>query len=320
MRIQYSQLEIKISGKLDKMFQKENCFIQAQPGNVTLPKKFSEIGEAILDLEVRKDDVWVVSYPRTGSTWAQEMVWLLGNNLDYESAKQLQITRSPLLELTAIFAEDHTDWLKNSIGNSVDLVAQMPSPRFIKSHLPLHFLPTQLSIVEPKIIYTSRNPKDLCVSYFYYCKLVHDLQSTFTEFCDLFLSDNAPMGDVGSHMLSFWNMRHKPNILFLKYEEMKRNLPEMIKKCAKFLDIGCTELSDDEIQTMCDYLKFDKMQKNPAVNLEPIIGPEDQLPVKFIRKGQIGDWKNYMDDELSARFDKWIEDKFGGSGLEFEYE
>lgn len=66
MRIQYNQLEMKISGKLDKMFQKENCFIQAQPGNVTLPKKFSEIGEAILDLEVRKDDVWVVSYPRTG--------------------------------------------------------------------------------------------------------------------------------------------------------------------------------------------------------------------------------------------------------------
>lgn len=191
MRIQYNPLEIKISGKLDKMFQKENCFIQAQPGNVTLPKKFSEIGEAILDLEVRKDDIWVVSYPRTGkthtkgqgplrysyntcknhvlplsifmekfkvctctiikllrkkmyvsnvscrvvytkkslitsfsyccfisvylqtgSTWAQEMVWLLGNNLDYESAKQLQVTRSPLLELTAIFAEDHTDWLK----------------------------------------------------------------------------------------------------------------------------------------------------------------------------------------------------------------
>lgn len=66
MRIQYNPLEMKISGKLDKMFQKENGFIQAQPGNVTFPKKFSEIGEAILDLEVRKDDVWVVSYPRTG--------------------------------------------------------------------------------------------------------------------------------------------------------------------------------------------------------------------------------------------------------------
>lgn len=127
------------------------------------------------------------------------------------------------------------------------------------------------------------------------------------------------MGDVSSHMLAFWHMRHKPNILFLKYEEMKRNLPEIIEKCSKFLNDGESTLTPEETKIMCDYLKFDKMQKNPAVNLEPIIG-SDELPVKFIRKGQIGDWKNYMDDELSDRFDKWIEEKFGGSGLEFEYE
>ncbi|XP_063706115.1 luciferin sulfotransferase-like [Culicoides brevitarsis] len=316
-RVQCNPLEQQINVKLDKMFQKKNCFIQVQPGNITLPSKYAEIAEAILDLEIRKDDVWVVSYPRTGSTWAQEMVWLLGNNLDYDSARQIQIARTPLLELSAIFGEDHADWLKSSMGNSVDAVAKRASPRFIKSHLPLHLLPTQLQQVEPKIIYTSRNPKDLCVSYYYYCQLVHDLQSTFNEFCELFLSDNVPMGDVSLHMLAFWNMRHKPNILFLKYEEMKRNFPATIEKCAKFLNRE--PLTDDQMQTMCDYLKFDKMQKNPAVNLEPVIGSED-LPVKFIRKGQIGDWKNYMDEEMSARFDTWIEEKFRGSGLEFEYE
>lgn len=40
------------------------------------------------------------------------MVWLLGNNLDYDGAKQLQIARSPLLELTAIFSEDHNEWVQ----------------------------------------------------------------------------------------------------------------------------------------------------------------------------------------------------------------
>lgn len=100
---------------------------------------------------------------------------------------------------------------------------------------------------------------------------------------------------------------------------MKRNLPEMIEKCAKFLNNEENSITKEQTQIMCDYLKFDKMQKNPAVNLEPIIGYDEQ-PVKFIRKGQIGDWKNYMDEEMSGRFDKWIEEKFGGSGLEFEYE
>lgn len=46
-----------------------------------------------------------------GSTWAQEMVWLLGNKLDYEGAKNIQTMRSPLLEMTAIMYEDYTEWV-----------------------------------------------------------------------------------------------------------------------------------------------------------------------------------------------------------------
>lgn len=40
------------------------------------------------------------------------MVWLLGNNLDYEGAKSIQTLRSPLLEMTAIMYEDYTEWVK----------------------------------------------------------------------------------------------------------------------------------------------------------------------------------------------------------------
>lgn len=47
-----------------------------------------------------------------GSTWAQEMVWLLGNNLNYEGAKSMQTLRSPLIEMTAIMYEDYTEWVE----------------------------------------------------------------------------------------------------------------------------------------------------------------------------------------------------------------
>lgn len=249
------------------------------------------------------------------------MVWLLGNKLDYDGAKQLQVARSPLLELTAIFSEDHNEWLQKTWGNSVERVNQLPSPRFIKSHIPWQLLPRALCSVKPKIIYTSRNPKDLCVSYFYYCQLVHDLQGTFEEFCDVFLSGNAPIGDVSTHMLEFWRMRDDPNVLFLKYEDMKRDLPHIIRQCAAFMGNGIT-LTEEDLTRMTTHLDVEKMQKNPAVNLEPIIGTQelDRKGVKFIRKGQIGDWKNYMTPEMSAKFDQWIEEKFAGSGLEFEYE
>lgn len=55
-----------------------------------------------------------------------------------------------LSRLTAIFGHEKGDW-KNELGDSVSLVEQLPSPRFIKTHLPLELLPTQIHTVKPKV-------------------------------------------------------------------------------------------------------------------------------------------------------------------------
>lgn len=98
---------------LDRLFNKKDVFIEVHPGNVVLPRKFCEMSESILNMTVRPDDIWLVSYPRTGSTWAQEIIWLLCNNLDFDGCKnQMQVQRAPLLELSALFQYDHSDFLK----------------------------------------------------------------------------------------------------------------------------------------------------------------------------------------------------------------
>lgn len=158
---------------------------------------------------------------------------------------------------------------------------------------------------------------------------MHQLKCTLEEFCELFLNDLLPIGPAAEHMLEFWNRRNQDNILFLKYEDMKRDLPSVIRKCADFLQID--RITEEDIDKMCDHLKFDKMQKNPAVNLEPILFKDQTTEinetmaamyekVKFIRKGQIGDWKNSISEETSRKFDEWAARKFKGSGLEFDYE
>lgn len=67
------------------------------------------------------------------------------------------------------------------------------------------------------------------------------------------------------------------------------------------------------------------MKKNPALNLEPILammekpGPSETNPDEtFIRKGKVGDWKNYMSNELSEKFDKFTEENLKGTDLAFE--
>lgn len=124
-------------------------------------------------------------------------------------------------------------------------------------------------------------------------------------------------------MLDFWSMRDEPNVLFLKYEDMKKDLASTIYLCAKFLGVE-NSITERDVSQMCDHLKFDRMQKNPAVNIKsylnlPLNGDKEQN-VQFIRKGQIGDWRNYMSDELSVRFDEWTQKHTEGTGLEFDYE
>lgn len=66
------------------------------------------------------------------------------------------------------------------------------------------------------------------------------------------------------------------------------------------------------------------MRENPTVNLDPVIkqkhGPDHVVKeeIRFIRKGQVGDWKNYMNEDISRRFDKWSEEKLNGTGLTFD--
>ncbi|KAH8318852.1 hypothetical protein KR074_007882 [Drosophila pseudoananassae] len=316
MQLIYRELEADIVRRTNAVFPAQNCFVEVLPDHLIIPRKYVELGESIRSLPVYEDDVWMVSYPRTGSTWAQEMVWLLGHNLDYVAAEQDLRIRSPLIELSALFSTDHHETVSKAFGNTVDLVRNLPRPRYARSHLSWQLLPEQFETVKPRIVYTARNPKDLCVSYYHYCKLLHGINGDFEQFVDLFLEGHTPMGSYWKHVLPFWKRSQDENVLFIKYEDMIKDLPSVVRRCARFLGVP-NLLTTSSLQKLCDHLTFDKMRENKAVNLEKLL-PESSL--KFIRKGQIGDWRNHMGNEMSERFDEWSERNIRGAGLRFDYD
>lgn len=71
--------------------------------------------------------------------------------------------------------------------SQVDLVQQLPRPRFIKSHLPICFLPEKLWNTARKIVYVARDPKDAAVSYYHHYYNLHTYQGSISEFCELYL-------------------------------------------------------------------------------------------------------------------------------------
>ena len=66
-------------------------------------------------------------------------------------------------------------------------------------------------------------------------------------------------------MLGYWTRREQPNILFITFEEMKRDLPSVIRQTAEFLDKTLTE---EEVERLADHLSFKYMKSNKAVNKE----------------------------------------------------
>ena len=65
-----------------------------------MPRKFvNQDLERIKNMEIFEDDIWVITFPKCGTTWTQEIVWLLNNNLDYEAARNTFIdVRFPFIE------------------------------------------------------------------------------------------------------------------------------------------------------------------------------------------------------------------------------
>ena len=54
------------------------------PYNILMPKYYEAISDQILDFEVRPDDIWIITYPKCGTTWTQEIVWHIMNDVNKE--------------------------------------------------------------------------------------------------------------------------------------------------------------------------------------------------------------------------------------------
>ena len=77
-------------------------YIRYPHGPVIMPRSFLEIADRIRNFEVKEDDIWIVTYPKCGTTWTQEMVWQIVNNVDPQKGQLPLFTRTPFLEFGCI--------------------------------------------------------------------------------------------------------------------------------------------------------------------------------------------------------------------------
>lgn len=89
--------------------------------------------------------------------------------------------------------------LSGDVSFQDDFIDSLQSPRFLKSHLPLSYLPNDL-LDRSKVIYVARNPKDVVVSWYYHHMLdpIMETPLSFDEFVESFISDQGCYCSPGS--------------------------------------------------------------------------------------------------------------------------
>ncbi|XP_037941829.1 sulfotransferase 1E1-like, partial [Teleopsis dalmanni] len=274
------------------------------------PCYFEKNGEKFLnevhDMEVRDDDVWLITLPKCGTTWMQELTWLVLNDFNFEIAKQEYLElRSPFLEFEIDLYDGEGSILKN--------VTKLKSPRLLKTHMPLPLLPPQVWTKKPKVIYVFRNPKDSIVSQYYHVRRYGGASDvTPTEFAQNFINDEMSTHQHFLHVTEFYALRKEPWIYYTSYERMKSDLRSVIQDVCKFLNKNITEA---QMQQMLHHLSFEEMKNNSRTNhiweAEQVrrIYNKKTEDISFVRKGKVGGYKDDLTPEVIDKIDVWINDE-----------
>ncbi|XP_072286800.1 sulfotransferase 1C4-like isoform X2 [Pyxicephalus adspersus] len=191
------------------------------------------------------------------------------------------------------FQARHDDILIDTYPKSgIDEVNARPSPRVLKSHLPFYLVPPSFWKHKCKVIYVARNARDTLTSYFHFDHLVrfHPDPEPFEDYVRRFMKGDVGWGSWYDHVKGFWEAKDKHNILYVFFEDIKKNPSREIQRVAKFLG---KELSEDLLKKIAKLSSFEYMKTNPMANFSEF--PKeilDQSEKGFMRKGKVGDWKS----------------------------
>ncbi len=250
----------------------------------------------------RDGDIIIATPAKCGTTWTQRIVSLLV----FDSVELPQ----PLAHISP--------WLDMLTRPLPDVVAELEAQthrRFIKSHLPFNALPFDERVT---YITVGRDPRDAAVSrrnHWDNMDIEKVIEERVSVVGDEAVEANAPstgsdwftewLGDslpalVGT-LDTFWQERHRPNVVLLHYGDLKRDLVGQMAYLAERLGI---ERSRARLEELAPAASFDTM-KADATTVAP---NADQTfwrsTSDFFRSGTSGQWRDLLSDGDLARYDE----------------
>ena len=247
--------------------------------------------ESALRYKAQFNDLFVVSYPKCGTTLTQHIVYLLLHNGQPISADQ---------RLDRVFP--HLEEVGADYVSSKATVAQ--GFRLIKTHFDYDRTPQHR---QAKYIFVVRNPKDCVVSFFHHTKgfprHYNFEDGSFDTYFDLFMKGRVDHGDYFKVVRSWMDHRLDSNVLLLTYEFMRASPRNSILKIATFLDQKPDSLLIDKILL---HSSLESMKRDPL----RWCSERSNHHTPFIRSGKVAGWNELLTSEQAERLDSRVREVF----------
>ena len=228
----------------------------------------------------RSTDVFVNTAPKAGTTWTQNILHQLRSGGDSDFASIYDVV--PWLEFKG--------WAKR---NTIEDYECLNNPRVFKSHLRYDYTPgTSVA----KFVVVGRDPRDCCVSAYHHmsgmtAEMMKWLSATPPQSFDAYVEQWLESGWY-EHVAGWWEQRAKPNILWIRYADMKTDMSGTIDSLVEFL--GWNVSSEVKAKTI-ELSSFAWMSNNrdKFTRFSAMDSP-GWKPRAFIRKGAVGDHQSML--------------------------
>lgn len=231
----------------------------------------------------RPDDVFVATYPRSGTTWMQFLLHLLVR---------------PQVEFRHV--NEVCPWFERSlaIGSlGPEELERLPSPRILKTHLPRRWLPTG-----GHFVYIERDPADVLASYYELYRSYLGFGGTLDDFLERFVQGRVQYGSWWAHVEGWRRHEAEADVLWLRYEALRADPRAELRRVARFAGLP----SDDaRIAAAVEGASLSRMKELEARfdHATSLLLERGVVPRSFIRRGQVGEGARELSEAQRRRLD-----------------
>ena len=242
----------------------------------------------------RPDDIFIVSYPKSGTTWMQMILYQLttDGNMDFPHIGAL----IPHYEEDLVARDFPFDGLR--------------PPRVFKTHLVYQAIPKS----KARYIYLMRNGQDVAVSYYHHYRDLRGFKAPFSQFFRVFLQGKVAYGSWFKHVAGWRAHGKKLNVLYVKYEDLSKDFKGTVTQIAEFCGITVPEEAWPRIEERCSFAFMKSHEKQ--FDLSQWLHVRCELTAnRHLREGKTGGGAEKLDPQQLALYEKFFNRYLGKRGL-----